>query len=177
MKRDCMMIVIVSDDTIHLSGRQARVNLNPGILYSIIKSFIMNISVNDTVTLRNIQRTFTNFYPYLKLAFYRAPHKKYEASSEDQMLFPDTTLSSILKTHVSGVFEILPSYRVTDVEQEFQKRFGLSVQVLIKERKQWKQTTGMDDFTLKELNELSRSYSDEYLLDEQEWDLEVGGEG
>jgi hypothetical protein len=130
----------------------------------------MNISVNDTITLRDIQRTFSNFYPYLKLAFFRKPHKRYEASSEDQLFFPDTTLSSILRTHVSGIFEILPSYRVTDVEQEFQKRFGLSVQIMIRERKQWKQTTGMDDFTLKELNELSRSYSDEYLLEEQEED-------
>jgi hypothetical protein len=137
----------------------------------------MNISVNDTTTLRDIQRTFNNFYPYLKLSFFRAPHKKYEASDENQLLFPDTALSSILRTHVSGVFEILPMYRVTDVEQEFQRRFGLAVQILIKERSQWRQTTGMDDFTLKELNELSRSYSDEYLLDEQERDMEIGGEG
>lgn len=171
------MIVITVYDTVQYLCARGHLFLICEQPYSIIKPFFMNISVNDTTTLRDIQRVFSNFYPYLKLAFFRTPHKKYESSSEDKLLFPDTTLSAVLHTHVSGVFEIRPIYRVADVEQEFQKRFGLAVQILIKERSQWKQTTGMDDFTLKELNELSRSYSDEYLIEEQHRNMEWGGEG
>ena len=41
------------------------------------------------------------------------------------------------------------------------------VQVLMKEHDQWKQTTGLDDLTLKELNVLSRNASDEVLMESE----------
>lgn len=47
-------------------------------------------------------------------------------------------------------------------------RFGLSVQILRKEKDNWEQTTGMDDFTLKEINELGRNSSDEFILEDYE---------
>jgi hypothetical protein len=54
------------------------------------------------------------------------------------------------------------------VEREFMDRFGLSVQVLSKNGDNWVQTTGTDDFTLKELNEIAMSSSDEYILSDPE---------
>ncbi|MDN3656594.1 hypothetical protein QWZ08_13190 [Ferruginibacter paludis] len=126
----------------------------------------MFIEVNDTTSLRQIQEVFSDFYPYLKLAFYGKGHKKYQASNEGGEIEPNTLIGEIKATHVSGVIEMLPLYKVADVEKEFQQRFGLSVQVLRKEKKGWEQTTGMDDFTLKELNELGRNSSDEFIMNE-----------
>jgi glycerol-3-phosphate O-acyltransferase len=128
----------------------------------------MHIEINDNTTLRHIQDVFSDFYPYLQLEFYKQTHKKYEASKEKDIIYPGKTIAEIKQTHISGLLEILPVYKVADVEKKFLQRFGLSVQVLRKEKDKWLQTTGMDDFTLKELNELGRNSSDEIIVEDYE---------
>lgn len=126
----------------------------------------MYIEINDNTTLRDIRRAFSDFYPYLQIEFYTQPHKKYESSDSDDSIPICKKVDEIKKTHVSGLLEIFPADKVADIEKEFLQRFGLPVQVLIREKGKWVQTTGMDDFTVKELNELSRNSSDEYILSE-----------
>lgn len=131
----------------------------------------MHIDINDNTTLRHIQEIFSDYYPYLQMEFYKSPHKKYEASAERELIYPGKTIGEVKQTHVSAIIEILPHSKVADVEKEFLQRFGLSVQILRKEKDHWEQTTGMDDFTLKELNEMGRSSSDDFILsdlDEEE---------
>lgn len=131
----------------------------------------MHIDINDNTTLRHIQEIFSDYYPYLQMEFYKSPHKKYEASAERELIYPGKTIGEVKQTHVSAIIEILPHSKVADVEKEFLQRFGLSVQILRKEKDHWEQTTGMDDFTLKELNEIGRSSSDDFILsdlDEEE---------
>ena len=81
---------------------------------------------------------------------------------------PNVLVDDIKTTHVSGVLEILPLYKVSEVEKEFQQRFGLSVQIFRKEKNDWKQTNRTDDFTLKELNEIGRNSSDEFIVQDYE---------
>jgi hypothetical protein len=69
---------------------------------------------------------------------------------------------------VSSLIEIQPLYKVRDVEKEFQERLGLPVQVLWKEMKNWKLVSEMDDFTLKELNEMAMNSSDEFIIENYE---------
>jgi len=126
----------------------------------------MHIEINDNTTFRDIQKAFSDFYPYLQIEFYKKHHKKYEASSEKDMIYPWKTIGEAKQTHVSGLLEMMPLNTISDIEKEFQQRFGLSVQILKKEKKKWEQTTCMDDFTLKELNEMGRNSSDEYILSE-----------
>ena len=128
----------------------------------------MYIEINDHTTIRQIQQAFANFYPYLQMEFFRRPHRKYEASAEKDITYAGETISDIKQTHVSGVLDIHPWYKVSAVEREFQERFGLPVQILVREKDHWKQTTGMDDFTLKELNRLSRNAADEFIVADYE---------
>src|SRR5574338_62366 len=132
----------------------------------------MYIEINDTTVIGDIEKVFSNFYPYLKIGFYKRPHEKYKLSDEKDLINPDVKVSNIKKTHVSGILEIRPLFTVAEVEKEFLQRFGLSVQILWKENNQWEQTTGMDDFSLKELNEMGRSSSDAFILE----DLDEGPE-
>jgi glycerol-3-phosphate O-acyltransferase len=136
----------------------------------------MYIEINDNSTLREIQQAFNNFYPYLQLEFFLKPHKKYESSPEKNKAYPGETIGDLKQTHVSGVIDIHPWYKASAVEREFLDRFGLSAQILVKENDHWKQTTGLDDFTLKELNELSRNASDEFIVEDYEESInqEVG---
>jgi hypothetical protein len=126
----------------------------------------MYIAINDTTTLGQIADTFSNYYPYLRMAFFKVPHQRYQSSVFGQQYGLTDTIGAIRKTHVSGIFEILPTYTVAEVERNFQLRFGIALQILHKEREQWKQTLGLDDFSLRELNEWSRNSSDEYILHE-----------
>ena len=128
----------------------------------------MHIQINDNTTIREIQETFSDFYPYLQLVFYHKPHKKYEVSGAGELIPPDTIVGEIRKTHISTIIEIQPLYKVRDVEKEFQERLNLPVQVLWKEMKNWKLVSEMDDFTLKELNEMARNSSDDYIIDSYE---------
>ena len=128
----------------------------------------MHIEINDNTSLREIQEVFSRFYPYLKIVFYSKHHKKYEPSDEMDEIDPNVLVDDIKTTHVSGVLEILPSYKVSEVEKEFQQRFGLSVQIFRKEKNDWKQTNRTDDFTLKELNEIGRNSSDEFIVQDYE---------
>ena|SRR5688572_15163991 len=128
----------------------------------------MHIEINDTTSLREIQVVFSSFYPFLQIKFYSRRHKKYEGSDERNEIEPNILIGDIKATHVSGVLEILPLYKVSEVEEEFQRRFDLSVQIIQKEKDSWQQTTGMDDFALKELNEIGRNSSDEFIVQDYE---------
>lgn len=136
----------------------------------------MHIEINDSTSLRQIQQVFSNYYPYLKIEFFSKRHKKYEASEENNLIDPDILIGDIKGSHEGGVLEIRPLYKVADVEKEFQQRFGLSVQICRKEKDRWEQTTGMDDFTLKDLNEFGRESSDEYILADPEEDIDEDNE-
>jgi hypothetical protein len=136
----------------------------------------MYIEINDNTTLREIQEVFSAFYPYLKIEFYSERHNKYEASDKNHQIDPNILIGDIKATHISGLLEILPLYKVSEVEKEFQQRFGLSVQIFRKEKNTWEQTTGMDDFTLKELNETGRNSSDEFIVEDYERGFEESEE-
>ena len=132
----------------------------------------MHIEINDKTSLREIQKVFSDYYPYLKIEFYSKYHKKYEESKEINLIEPNILIDDIKHAHVTGVLEIRPLYKIADVEREFQQRFGLSVQIFRKEKNGWEQSTGTDDFTLKELNEMGRNSSDEYIIEDYEEGLE-----
>ncbi len=124
----------------------------------------MHIHIHDKTTLREIQDVFTTYYPYLQLRFYKQPHQHFEISSVKEQLNEDLKMEEIRKTHVDGILDIMPNHRVCTVEDMFLKQFGLGVQVMKKERSEWVQTTGLDSYILKEVNEFSRYDSDEYLV-------------
>ena len=124
----------------------------------------MHIQLHDDITLKEIKTVFSHFYPYLKLEFYNCPHKLFEACCEHDVLPDEVQLKTVKPEHTNGIIDIQPTEIVADLEQEFQQRFGIPAQVLWLEHGEWKQTTGMDSFSLKEVNEFSQNDSDEYIV-------------
>lgn len=128
----------------------------------------MHLAINDKTPLSEIQQVFSDFYPYLKIEFFSKRHRKYEPSDEAGAIAPGILIGDIKATHVDGILEMLPHSKIAEVEREFQERFGLSVQIFRKEKDDWEMTTGMDDFNLKDLNELGRNSSDEFIIEDYE---------
>lgn len=124
----------------------------------------MHLEINDNTLLENVQHAFTNFYPYLTIEFYKGHHHIYETSDETARIDSRKKVSDVLNTHISTLIEIQPWYKVKDVENEFQERLGISVQIMKKEKENWEQTTGLDNITLRDLNILGRNSSDEYIV-------------
>ena len=133
----------------------------------------MYIEINDTTTFREIEEVFAAYYPWLRLAFYRTEHQPFEASPEQEALSPGLRVGDFRKTHVTCLLYINPLEQVQQLEKELQQLFSLPAQVLYKEKNAWVQSTGMDTFTLKELNELSRNASDDELVRDYEEGFEA----
>lgn len=136
----------------------------------------MHFEINDQTVLRDIQKTFSNFYPFLSLSFYKIPHKKYESSSREKPIDLNKKIGELKKTHISCVIEIQPGYSVTEVEKEFQDRIGLSIQILKKEKNGWEETTGLDNLSIKDLNILGRNASDEFIVEDYNESFEAEAE-
>ena len=123
----------------------------------------MHIHIHDNLTLAEIQEVFSNYYPYLKLEFFNVPHKPFESSDLKEQLPAGAAVHDVKHTHIDGIIDIRPLETANKLEQEFQKRFGLPVQVHYQNDGKWQQTTGLDTLTLKELNEISRNDSDSFV--------------
>jgi len=126
----------------------------------------MHIKIHDDITLEQIKNVFSSYYPYLKLEFFSKPHMIFESSEEKCMICGSKKLKEINPTHTDAVINIQPTELVSDLENEFQERFGLPTQVFRKEKGEWAQTTGMDVFTLKDVNDFSKNDSDEFLVED-----------
>ena len=135
----------------------------------------MHIQVNDKTTIRSMVETFSDFYPYLKLDFYSRPFDKLNAYSEDDLIFPGKAIGEIKQSPAPALIEIHPLSKVADIEREFMQRLGLPIQISRKEKSHWEPAVGMNEFTLKELNELGRSSSDEFILEEPDSEYEDEG--
>jgi len=130
----------------------------------------MHIQINDQTKFISIQQTFSNFYPFLRIEFYRKSHLPYMISEESKKINPDLCIASVKKTHTDCILEIQPSQQVRHLEKEIEMKLGLGAQIFRKENKGWRETAGEDDFTLMELNRLGRNASDEYILEEEDID-------
>jgi hypothetical protein len=128
----------------------------------------MHIQLHDDITLKEIKTVFSNYYPHLRLQFYSKTHLLYESSNDQDILPDEKRLKEFKEIHIDGVIDIQPTEKVADLEFEFQRRFGLPVQVLRMEHGEWVQTTGMDSFTLKDVNQFSKNDSDEDLVEDYE---------
>lgn len=125
---------------------------------------VMHIHIYDQTTIKEMQDIFSAYYPFLRLQFYKKPHKHFEISPGKERLSEDAIISDVMHAHTDGILEIMPDQRIDAVEDEFLKRFGLSVQILKKEKGEWVQTAGLDSYSLKEVNEFSKNDDDTYVV-------------
>lgn len=112
----------------------------------------MKITINDTRKISAIQKEFNDAYPYLKLEFFAKPHTKGGASPKKLMKSHSKTLGECRTLHTKGHVSVQPEMTVGDLEQQFQDRYGLSVQVFRKSGRSWLETSATDSWTLHKQN-------------------------
>ncbi len=116
----------------------------------------MDIYISEEAIVGDLQKRFSEFYPYLKLAFYRNPHQLGECSPKEELVPAEMPIDKIRMIHNSGWIDISGYRMAAAVEHDFKREFGLNVQVLRKSGGLWLETTGTDNWTLEELNVAGR---------------------
>jgi hypothetical protein len=108
--------------------------------------------ISDDKTLRDIQKEFNTFFPYLKIEFYKGKHEEGEGSPVKDRLNPNRKLGAVRKIHSQEDLAIKDDMSVSQFEQMFLDKYDLNVQVFRKSGNLWIQTTATDHWTLAEQN-------------------------
>jgi hypothetical protein len=120
----------------------------------------MEIVLTYQATVKDVKKQFNCLFPYLKLEFFCEPHIAGQGSPFSKMVPPSTLLGEICGIICEGEMTIKPEQTVKEVEQTFQKNFGLPVQVFRRQKDVWLETTNTDNLTLEEQNEMGRRASE-----------------
>ncbi|MFM9948011.1 MAG: hypothetical protein ACKV1O_08745 [Saprospiraceae bacterium] len=111
------------------------------------------MTISDQIKLKDIQTAFSELFPYLKLAFYSGHHQVEEGSPKVTELEEEKTIGEVRSNHTkSDDLVISGNLSVSELEQLFDKKYGLNVQVFRRSGKLWMQTTATDGWTLAEQN-------------------------
>jgi len=108
----------------------------------------MEIIINDNRRITDIQKEFSNAYPFLKVEFFTVSHSKNKLSSLKNMIPNDRLLGSFRNKHNSGGIFIYDSKTVFEIEEEFATQFGLYVQVFRKSGSLWIETSLTDKWSV-----------------------------
>lgn len=123
-------------------------------------------------TLQSIENAFSEVFPYLRLRFFSKAHGHYQNSHAKFLLTNDETLTcgALNPAFAEGEFELLPKMSSWELENTFEQRFGLHVQVFKQSGTLWLETTRTDDVPLDLQNERARqsTMSLDRLLEEEE---------
>jgi hypothetical protein len=109
--------------------------------------------IDDKKSIQTIQNEFNELFNGLKLEFYTHKHGHHQGSKKEDQYSSDQILASIRDQHKSGNLRITDDMTTAALEDEFESKFGLHVQVFRKSGNLWLQTSTTDNWTLAKQNE------------------------
>lgn len=132
----------------------------------------MKLQINKETKIIEVQKLFSEAYPYLKIEFYKKSHNKNELSSARDKISPEKIISQIGKLKIPASININKSRAVADLEAEFYKKTGIAVQVARRSGNIWIETSLTDNRTLEMQNEQGKmaSAAKEDVLLEQDFE-------
>lgn len=111
----------------------------------------MFLQIHDSLFVDDVQERFSDCFPQLRIKFYSAPHKRFEATEDAFAISGREKIGDVRKLHNNGALEIKSWYTVALVEKELKEDFGLNAQIFRKNGDgQWIQTSLSDALTLQE---------------------------
>ncbi|HTQ65855.1 MAG TPA: hypothetical protein VMI12_13735 [Puia sp.] len=122
----------------------------------------MMLRIDKGSSLKNIQKQFSTYYPFLKIEFFKKipvdqPLYKSESFSTEE-------LSKYLDGFYEGFVNIDVSRKrtVSEVERDFEKLLGISAHIFRKSGNVWVETTLTNDWPLEEQNEEGKLISSHF---------------
>lgn len=118
----------------------------------------MKFTIESTHTIKDLKDAFQQHFPFLKLEFYGIAHHDHEGSPRVAQIGDQKTFGELKTDFQTGEIYIDDAMTVAQLEESFQRQFGLNAQVFRKSGSQWIQTIVTDDWTIHEQNETAREY-------------------
>lgn len=106
------------------------------------------MSINDERKISDLQQEFSRCFPFLKIEFFTVAHTKNQLSSLKDMVPKDRSIGSFRTKHNTGTIVLDDTKTVFELEDEFDKRFGMNAQVFRKSGSLWIETSLTDKWTL-----------------------------
>ncbi|WP_235296427.1 hypothetical protein [Portibacter marinus] len=106
----------------------------------------MEITTHKTT--EQIKTEFQTIFPNLKIEFYRKKHETYQGSKDELKINQDMELEKLNPMLLNGEIDIDSEMTVAELENAFENKFGLHIQVYRKSGEQWMQTSITDHWTL-----------------------------
>ncbi|NNE29653.1 MAG: hypothetical protein HKN16_08450 [Saprospiraceae bacterium] len=114
--------------------------------------------ISDEKRISQVQEAFSKLFPHLNLKFYKKAHSAMEGSQAKEEWGTDLTIGEIRNIQEDKDLKIQGSMTVGELEQTFENKFGLHVQVFRESTGGiWLQTTATDDWTLQAQNDRSEA--------------------
>lgn len=111
------------------------------------------IALLPETTINNVMQQFRKSYLYLKIEFFSKPHHEHKGSNIKFMCMEKShTLNHCYGLKNEIKINIPPQLTVWEFENKMQTEHGIFVQVFIKHKNVWLETTLSDGKTLGELN-------------------------
>lgn len=134
----------------------------------------MDLIIHDSFKLCEIQEEFSRHFPFLKLEFFSfAPGEKKVFSEKYLIRDTNKSLGDVRHIHNFGHLSINGHQKVSTLELNFLKIFGIDIQVFRKSGQVWLETTHTNDWTLTEQNrkggELEEELSERTAKDYEEY--------
>lgn len=121
-------------------------------MWNNISTMAMTINISGSRHLNEVQKDFNDYFPYLKIEFFKKNHGVEKASPAQKVIPHSSTIGEARTSKEEGYFELWPEMTVAELEQSFWSKYGLSIQVFRKSGNLWLETTMTDKWTLSQQN-------------------------
>jgi hypothetical protein len=120
----------------------------------------MQLTIDGERLISELQRDFTNTYPYLKIEFFRNSSVRHHHCDAQQKLDRHVKLKDSWNYKKDkGTLHVRDSMTVIELEAAFMDEFGLTAQVFRKSGNIWLETTITDNWTLKQQSDHGKEIS------------------
>jgi hypothetical protein len=114
---------------------------------------VHSLIINDQRKLEEIQKDFSIHFPFLQVAFFKAPHKIGEGTAKKLLYNKSMLVKDCRMKHHNGSIDLTEQMTVSELEYLFQHDFGLPAQVFRRAGNVWLETSATDNWSLRQQNE------------------------
>lgn len=129
----------------------------------------MNITLNTQTSIKQIQESFANRFPFLKIEFFIDANHDGINTANEMIKDHNLTLDSLAAQNINSNIEIHGTQTINELEQLFKNSFGVIAQVFYKRNNNWLVTSTSDKLTINELNkkaeEHAKPFTEEGIVD------------
>ncbi len=116
----------------------------------------MKIEIASKRLLSEIQKEFNDYFPFLKIEFFRSTTPRASKWNAANRIFPNLEIGRCQVQKKEGFVHFQEETKVEELENLFLNEFNLNVQVFRRSGNIWLETTMTDKWSLKQQNDHGR---------------------